>query len=345
MTEQQPVFFVSNTERRNKFLTETRIWGKDATLYAEKRAVTVEATSHLEHMINTYVMLSGIKKLSNLVSIVAPEKTPQGNLKFTYIEGTSAERVLLEKVLIEDRQGAYEIIDKLFSLIDVLPSTNVNPVGNPSYVQVFGSAFDKEQICTKLGIIDLNLDNIIIDETGDWHLYDYEWAFDFPVPKQFLRMRFMWYFVSRHKETLRYHAQRIESVRIGKNIYVPAFLYDRYKKVFEKFKDLNIAESCFQLYVTGKESRHLPLIADAEFVVEKVGSPVVGIDSMIKLVESKAKKPIRKEVEKIREELQSERKLRISFEHRLNSVTSTKSFRLARKLSYIKRRLFSKNKG
>lgn len=338
MIKTQPVFFLSNTDRKDEFLIETRIWNKDGAFYAEKKAVTDEAQKHLERMFNTYTALSGVKKLSNVISIVAPAKSPQGNLIFDFIEGISAERVLLEKVLLEDKKGAYYIIDKLFSLIDALPSAKVNPNSNPEYVKVFGKTFNKIQDCTTLGIIDLNLNNVIIDKNNQWHLYDYEWAFDFPIPKQLLRLRFLWYFVYRHREILRYHAQRIDSICINKNIYMPKFLYERYKEVFKDFDDLRLAESGFQYYLTGKEDGKLTAFKDGEFAVETASPPVVGIESSI----NKATEKIAAQLRAERQQRAAAEKQKAALEQKLNAITSSKTYRLASRLASLKNKMLSK---
>lgn len=338
MTKTQPVFFLSNTNRKDKFLIETRIWDKDSVLQAEKKALTADAQKHLDGMFDTYKALSDLKKISSIISIVAPVKSSQQNLIFDFIKGVSAERALLEKLLAEDKQGTYDIIDKLFLLIDSLPSVKANPANNSEYAKVFGKTFNKIQDCTTLGIIDLNLNNVIIDKNNQWHLYDYEWAFDFPIPKQLLRLRFLWYFVYRHREILRYHAQRINSVSVRKNIYMPKFLYERYKEVFKDFDDLRLAESGFQYYLTGKEDGKLTAFKDGEFAVETASPPVVGIESSI----NKATEKIAAQLRAERQQRTAAEKQKAALEQKLNAITSSKSYRLASRLARLRHKILPK---
>jgi hypothetical protein len=332
----QPVFFVSKTSRRDIFRIETRIWENNGVLSVEKRTVTKEAEAHLNRMLATYKSLSGLKNLSEELNLVKPIKTSPGALKFEYLEGQSAERTLLESILAEDRAAAVAIIDRLMALIDALPALKINPTGNPEYKEVFGNTFNRSAECTGLGIIDLNLDNFIVDKNGVWHLFDYEWMFDFPVPKELLRLRFMWYFVSRHREILRYHAQRIEMLEIGEGTLVPEFLYDKYGDLFRKIDTLLPAELSFQKYVSGEDLK-APVIYGKGPRTVKVEPESLGIEAAIRRLASA-------QIEKIREELQTEQEQRALIEARLNRITSTKSFRLAKKVVAAKRKLVPKRR-
>src|SRR3990167_4486666 len=112
MNTKQPVFFLSNTDRKDEFLIETRIWNNDSSFVIEKKAVNEKSQKHLDNMVNTYHKLSDLKKLSSLINILAPAQSSDQKLIFDYIEGPTAERVLLEKILIEDKQGVCDIIEK-----------------------------------------------------------------------------------------------------------------------------------------------------------------------------------------------------------------------------------------
>ena len=335
MSKVQPVFFLSNTDRKDDFLIETRIWNKNGALVVEKRAVTEAAKKHLDHMINTHRVLSGVTDLSKLLNIVAPGKSQNQSVNFNYIKGVSAERMLLEKVLLKDEKGSCAIIDKLFSMIDCLPSIKINPANNSRYNKVFGKSFNKTLDCTELGIIDLNLDNIIVGDDGVWHLYDYEWTFDFPVPKQLMRLRFLWYFIYRHREVLRYHAQRIDSVLVNKNLYFPHFLYDRYKEIFKDFDDLRVAEAGFQQYVTGNKNYKLSAGWNVDPDLALASPSFVGIEATLNQTVLKAH-------DQLVTNLQLERQKRVNVENELSEITSSKGYRLAKKFALMKRKILPK---
>lgn len=277
----QPVFFLSNPNRKSKFLIETTIYQEKEGSFVEKKAGDPMAIEHIEYMMHTYKTLSSVDGLGNKINIISPLKISSGTLRFDFVDGISAERLLLEKILLDDSIASFAIIDKLFSYIDDLPSTKINPTKNPNYVEVFGWSYDKTMNCTNIGIIDINLDNIVIDKVGRWNLFDYEWMFEFPVPTKFLQMRFMWTFLYRHREILRYHSQRIESLRDSTGtLYIPKFIYNEYKQLFNGFEDLCSADLSFQVYVSGKVDKNLALIKEAGFKTEEANSPVVGIEEV-----------------------------------------------------------------
>ncbi len=66
---------------------------------------------HLHYMLNSYESLSSIKKLAKIVRISKPTKLLSGSLQFDYIEGVSAERILLEAILEEDEKLVFSRIN------------------------------------------------------------------------------------------------------------------------------------------------------------------------------------------------------------------------------------------
>jgi hypothetical protein len=331
MNKKQPVFFTSNTGRKDKYLIETRIWRDGTAYYVEKRAANERSKEHLENMLLAYENLFGVKKLKGIVEFVAPLLTPKGELRFEYIDGVSAERLLLESLLLGDKKKCYEIIDKVLHVIDCLPAVQTNPTSNPNYIEVFGSPFNHLTNCTPIGIIDLNFDNVIIDKEDKWHLYDYEWVFDFPVPKQLLRSRTLWYFLIRHKEILKYYSQDIESFLINSSVYVPKHLFNRYRRIFQDIEGVHTAEQNFQKYVTESTGTKLP--EGKISITEEV--PLLGIDLVIDKV-------VREKTKKIQNELSAEKTKSKLMEDKLNKITATKSFKIARKLSHAKRKMVRK---
>jgi hypothetical protein len=248
----QPIFFTANPDRDDKFRLETRIWRKNGSLIAEKRASTPVAKQHLDNMLATYKTLSSLKPLAKTLRIAKATKAGQ-HVIFDYIQGDSAERLLLEAILENKQEEAVGIVDKLITVIHSLPTTTVSPVAHPNYKHVFGDTYKTNTDCTSIGLIDLNLDNFVVDPKHNWYLIDYEWVFDFPVAKRFLVQRFLWWFITRYQETFRYHAKRLRVVEIANNFFVPAILYEHCRPYLSGFNDIQIAENCFQAYVKGSD--------------------------------------------------------------------------------------------
>lgn len=61
---------------------------------------------------------------------------------------------------------------------------------NQEFEKIFGNVDkSKEYLCLKQGILDFNLGNLIINSKGKVYFFDYEWCFNFPIPKDFILFR------------------------------------------------------------------------------------------------------------------------------------------------------------
>lgn len=332
----QPIFFISDPSRKEQFILETKIWEEAGSLIAEKSASSPVAIPHLNKMLESYKYLSGLKKFNKLVSVV-PAVKKGSVVKFKFIHGESAERLLLEAILNKDEASAIEIIEKLISIINSLPSVHKDPSLNPKYVSVFGKTYPAKTNCTETGLVDLNLDNFIIDDQKAWSMIDYEWNFDFPTSKFFLTQRFIWWFIVRYRETFIYHSQRIPIVAIAKNLYVPDFIYKKYHSYFLNLDNFQTAESCFQSYVKEIPKKPRDLISFYG-VATKVDIPQLGLEAIVnKLSQLEAQMDGRPNLIKINKELQKE-KDKLLRENQ--AIISSRSYRLAIKMSSIKRRFW-----
>jgi hypothetical protein len=245
------IFFTESPSRLSEFDVSTKIFITDKSTYALKSAKTPKAQNHIDKTINTYEHLKkNEKKFIKLISPV-PARNKDGGVCFDYISGTNAERLLLDKILAKDEITTFRLINQLIDAINSLDEIIIDPTSNQTYVDVFGSSINGVQPCAKTGLVDLNLDNIIINGSG-WNLIDYEWSFEFPVPKIYLVQRFFyWFFSHRYKEILLLNHENLDLIELGSSILVPSYIYNMYKEYFNSLKDTVESESFFQFYVHG----------------------------------------------------------------------------------------------
>ncbi len=147
-------------------------------------------------MLTTSIELNNIIEDIDDFRLVNAKKIKDGMVSFNYIDGKNAERMMVELLARGDHLELISHIDKVISLINQLPSTKLNPTKNKKFVNVFGNTYNTNQDCLSLGILDLNFDNFIIDKAGLWNLIDYEWKFEFALPKKLLIQRMLfWFFI------------------------------------------------------------------------------------------------------------------------------------------------------
>lgn len=250
----QPLFYLPNVGRKQEYRLETRIWQDGSGLKAEKRAFSPAANDHLLSMVNKYELLTKHRSFCKLLNIVRIERQAD-TVVFKFVNGPNAERVLIGHILESRHQAAIDVLERIVDIVDTLPKKKVDPTANELYKPVFGDSYSGLHDCIDIGIVDLNLDNIIVDEDDKWYLIDYEWVFEFPIPRHYLIQRILWWFMLRHQEAFRYHAQSTGMVEVAEDIVMPKFIYDKYSDVFANIKKFVKAEDAFQLYVSGEGAK------------------------------------------------------------------------------------------
>src|SRR5690606_340362 len=110
------------------------------------RTYTKEAQKHLYSMEESYRVLSSTK-IASQIDIVKPIRTEDGYLKFDFISGKPLDRQLLDFILENNIEASLDLIDKVFSLIDSLPTKLTDPTINKSYSGIFGSSYNGKFEC------------------------------------------------------------------------------------------------------------------------------------------------------------------------------------------------------
>lgn len=223
-----------------------------------KQAAGPKSNDHIKRMLSSEKKLSSNKRLlKNL--IISPinnsgvEKGSETNwIEYDLVPGTSLERRFLASILERDEKSSMRIVHELIDLIDALDNKKMNPCKQKGYSSVLGNTFDYETVCVSPGLIDLNLDNII-DNKGKWNLIDYEWLFDFYLPRDYIIGRiFLLFFRNKYSDIIRRQSEAINLIEPLSDMVVPEYLFsiDRISEI--DFKECYKAECYFQSLAYGR---------------------------------------------------------------------------------------------
>ncbi len=263
----QPVFARSAISRSGPFRLITKIYGQGYTQHVIKSPLTSVAKGHIANILANYSLLK--KSVSSpLVNICPVKQTADGNLKFDFIAGPTMQNLLTDYLIASNKQAFTEVIDSYLSIIDSLPSKTVIPASQKGYAEIFGPAYKTSQDCILPAIIDINFDNIIVGKKGK-SLIDYEWVFNFAVPKKYIVGRSMMYFFARNSQAVRATTGPDNpAIKISDDVIIPLWFYQKYEDYLKPLKNVLEAEYSFQKYVLGKSKKMTlypqPEIADKE---------------------------------------------------------------------------------
>lgn len=195
-------------------------------------------------------MLSKINPLAKAIHIV-PSVIDKNKITMPFAYGNNLQEHLLELIAANKEKEVIKTLDKVISLITSVGVVRTDPHQNKDYNKVFGrESYAGEMDCLAHGLIDTNLDNIIVQENGKWALIDYEWCFTFPVPLDFVIGRVLYnFFFVRYTPLVRHIMEHTALYELYPGNFVPKYIYHHYEKYFFNIYDVMVAESRFQDYV------------------------------------------------------------------------------------------------
>ncbi|MDX9960842.1 MAG: hypothetical protein RBS32_05125 [Aliarcobacter sp.] len=190
------IFAKYNSERLPKYQIVTKIVeDNDKKRYALKEPLCEEAKEHIESVYKNYKLL----KSTYDINLVKPTIVQNGIL-FEMAEGRSLENILLDSLAQNDETSFQRYINKFLDFVDAMVSKR-NVVFEPTeeFKEVFGKwEIDETQDIIKLANIDLIFGNIFIGDADKFTLIDYEWIFDFEIPKSYVIWRSLAIFSTYH---------------------------------------------------------------------------------------------------------------------------------------------------
>ncbi len=316
--------YVGQNDRKDQFRIGTYfLRDSDEKIVVQKQAQTSEANNHILQMIATSNLLKklGIKHLEPRLNSKSKDSTvaePLASIAYPLVSGQTLERTLLEALLNNKLELAKKMVASVFSIIDQLPSSKINPSKNKGFVDIFGNHYDKEVECVKPGIIDLNLDNFIVSDNKKLTLFDYEWVFDFYVPKEFLKARLLIsFFGPKYSDILRRNYKKLQLNEMFNGIVIPKTIQNIASIPNAGYKKAYLSDVSFQNYVS-----RIPITQEAPSNLSKNQNIVNSYESFPLYLEG---------LEKSREELNN---LKPVVEH-LNKVLAEYQERLQRYDNYL----------
>ena len=185
----------SNERARNlSICTEIR-QDENGKRYVIKRPYSPEANAHVASIYNWFNKLSAVYQDSKLRMNSCELK--EGRVIFEYLVGRTLEEKLDFLLFRGEQELFLELMTQYFSII--LNTSSQKPFEmTEEFRQVFGKGIVpiglKSEAVTN---IDMIFGNVMIG--NEWHVIDYEWTFEFPIPVNFIVYRAIFFYLAREK--------------------------------------------------------------------------------------------------------------------------------------------------
>lgn len=230
-----------STDRDKNFAIRTdRLLSDNGGEIINKVALCDEGVKHLEHMVNMS------KKLSNRFGdkIRISGSALNGRvLTNEFVEGKSYFKIFEEVIEEGDKEAVMKTLDDYRDRIYYSTSEDKAFTSTREFEEVFGSfdaLDDMNLMSSDVTDIDMILENIIVASDGTWQLIDYEWTFDFPIPREYVLYRTLVYL---------YNSSKISYVMKFNKALKWAGITEEQEKIYKRM------EKNFQTYITkGKQT-------------------------------------------------------------------------------------------
>lgn len=329
------IFGVTKTNRLPQYRIRTTAVKSKKGIYFKKQALNDESVNHIVELEKTFSSLNKAiekSKEAKISKIVRMDKNT-GIAEFELIDGHNAENTLIKYLINEDYTKAQELINKYRKILKAF-SVSINK--DPHEKVIFNESTFRhfnQDLLIKDGVLDFNLDNFIIDKkTGEWWLIDYEWVINEPIPTDFIEYRGLLSFFSRYKEMIISRAGRKE-VLSNDVMAIPKEFLDLLSLDINKFNEAyRIENSIIQKYISGKEfvtnkPKKLVTTKPHENYIEKSDRMLAEINNAITSLKLQ-----NADLEKNAKESEAQ----------LNSIKSSRSYKLVVKLSRFRNKMYKK---
>lgn len=195
---EKTIYSKFSNERAAQFRIRTDIvLTEDGEKAVYKYALKKEGQAHMEHICHAYRWLSEAYEGTN-IHICDCERRGKA-VRFPYLTG----RTLQEEMEQAVKRGNMDVVEAILReyLRRIQRSGGSERFAvTPEFTKVFGEQAPEAGLeCAAASDIDLIFSNILFRE-GDaweehtgWDVIDYEWTFDFPIPKVFILYRAMYF--------------------------------------------------------------------------------------------------------------------------------------------------------
>lgn len=186
-------------ERRPHFQMKTVIYEENGIKKVMKQAINPSGSDHVQRVLQNYEDLKNHYKEDVLLE---PFFTGE-SLVFEYVEEDSLDQLILESVLIKNKNNFFSYINLYKKFVYEVAKNNYCEFSNTEeFVSFFGKSYPLEDLKSfVIPNIDLNFDNIFL-ENDNFKVIDYEWVLPFPVPVEFVVFRAINTFYYAHYSTM-----------------------------------------------------------------------------------------------------------------------------------------------
>ncbi len=223
----------SNERRRELQIRTDIVQEEDGTRRVRKYALLPEGKENIARIVRMYGELSeafGDPKVSFCESI-----WKDGCAESPFLTGVTLQE-LMETAANEQREDVLTGYIREYMNWIREDGGEVKFVPTPEFEVIFGKIELPETLtCAKVSDIDLIFANIIIED-GKWQIIDYEWSYDFPIPKNFVIYRSL--FFAHHR------IRQCKALELG-HLYEMAGFTEQEVKAYEQM------EKHFQAYISG----------------------------------------------------------------------------------------------
>jgi len=260
MSNNQIIAALGQMGRKEQFrLITTLEIQPNSTLVAKKTAYTRRAQPHLLQLVRNYDTIQAyIQKKTSDVALAGIIKKTNNALYFEYIDGDSAETLLLDVIIKNDQKRAKQIIKDIFDAIDLF----TRPVGEasggdaPDFLADIKRMQDEKMMRT--AILDCNFDNFVYGKKLT--LIDYEWVFPATIPSDLIKTRALVMFFERYFDALSFVAspnRPFLQINAHTALLVPEFIASAYKDLLSKEAITRFVnfEHGFQQFVNGRSGQ------------------------------------------------------------------------------------------
>ncbi len=191
------IFAKFNRDRLHKFQIATKIlMDNEGNKFVIKEALNEKAETHIKQILKNYKLLTENFK----IRVSEPIKIEKKRILFNFIIGESFEKLLIRSIE-SGNEKEFDILLNIFLEYVNQFVTHKNEEFHPcdKFLKIFGEWYDKSpQDIVTISNVDLNFSNLILDRKKEIILIDYEWIFNFPVPKDFIIWRPFYFFNKYH---------------------------------------------------------------------------------------------------------------------------------------------------
>ena len=224
--------------RKPEFQVATILKENSEDSIAVKSPIREEAKEHIADLAKHYSSLSKSAKRIKPIEV----KLENDDAIFPFVEGTSLDSLLVERLHVADWDGFKRVISDFSARLEEGGAINNDWANSEAFQEVFGQVEGFPQICLSPANIDTVFTNLfVIDNPNeDWAAIDYEWTFNFAVPVRFILYRALDRFCFAH-------SSRVAALG-GRSAILATF--DFTDEECETWKSM---ERSFQYYVYGGE--------------------------------------------------------------------------------------------